>query len=361
MQRHLDCGTLIGMETHPDPQPEELPRIAITMGDPAGIGPEIICKALMHPEVHALCRPVVFGDVHWMQRAAQALNLPLAVTEETSAETPAPNDRTLYVRQATDADLSAVAPGQLSAQAGKAAAECVIAAAKAALSGEFEAIVTAPLNKEAIALGGYPYPGHTELLAEVTHTPNYGMLLLSGSLRVVHVSTHVSLREAIARVKTARILDCIRLGQRACLALGLEQPQIAVAGLNPHAGENGLFGTEESEEIAPAIAQAQQEGILASGPHPPDTIFARAAQGEFALVVAMYHDQGHIPVKLHGFDTGVNVTIGLPILRVSVDHGTAFDIAGKGIARELSLLEAIRVAVQMAAARNRGESSCSSM
>ena len=201
---------------------------------------------------------------------------------------------------------------------------------KPRLRGDVDAIVTAPLNKEAMALGGYPYPGHTELLAEVTQTPRYGMMLLSGSLRVVHVSTHVSLREAIERVQTPRILECIRLGDRACRDLGIDPPRIAVAGLNPHAGENGLFGTEEETEIAPAIAQARQESIDATGPHPPDTVFARAAKGEFDLVVAMYHDQGHIPVKLHGFDTGVNVTIGLPIIRVSVDHGTAFDIAGQG-------------------------------
>jgi len=301
------------------------------MGDPAGIGPEIICKALMHPEVHEICDPVVYGDVDWMRRAAEG--------------------RTIPVQQATDADLQEVRLGELSAQAGKAAAECVIAATRAALAGEVDAMVTAPLNKEAIALGGYPYPGHTELLAYITQTPRYGMLLLSGPLRVVHVSTHVSLREAITRVKTARILECIRLGDRACRDLGIAAPRIAVAGLNPHAGEGGLFGTEEIEEIAPAIAQAQSEGLGASGPHPPDTVFARAVQGAFDLVVAMYHDQGHIPVKLHGFDTGVNVTIGLPILRVSVDHGTAFDIAGKGIAREQSLLEAIRVAVRMVHAK----------
>ncbi len=196
-------------------------------------------------------------------------------------------------------------------------------------------------------MAGYPYPGHTELLAEVTSTPRYGMLLISGSLRVVHVSTHVSLREAIERVKTPRVLECIRLGQRACRDLGIVVPRIAVAGLNPHAGEHGMFGSEDARQIAPAVEQARLEGILAEGPLPPDTVFARAVAGAFDLVVAMYHDQGHIPVKLHGFDTGVNVTIGLPIIRVSVDHGTAFDIAGKGIARESSMLEALRIAAQL--------------
>ena len=324
---------------------DALPRLAITMGDPAGIGPEIILKALLHPEVYELCVPVVYGDLAWMQRAAHALRLEQQVVSMQSNE--APGLSTVVVRQATQADLRAVQVGHLAAAAGQAAAECVLTAAKAAMAGETEALVTAPLNKEAIALGGYPYPGHTELLAEVTHTPRYGMLLLAGPLRVVHVSTHVSLREAIARVQTPRILECMRLGDQTCRDLGIANPRIAVAGLNPHAGENGLFGTEEVEQIAPAIAQARNEGLDAGGPYPPDTVFQRAAAGAFDLVVAMYHDQGHIPVKLHGFDSGVNVTIGLPIKRVSVDHGTAFDIAGQGIAREQSLLEAIRVAAQL--------------
>ena len=326
-------------------QDNKLPRLAITMGDPAGIGPEIILKALAHPGVYALCIPTVYGDLKWMQRTASSLHLEQQIVPVQEGETAAVS--TVLVRQATQADLREVRVGHLAAAAGQAAAESVLAAAEAAMAGETDALVTAPLNKEAIALGGYPYPGHTELLAEATQTPRYGMLLLAGPLRVVHVSTHVSLREAIARVLSPRILECIRLGDRACRDLGIAAPRIAVAGLNPHAGENGLFGTEESEQIAPAIAQARQEGIDATGPHPPDTVFQRASAGAFDLVVAMYHDQGHIPVKLNGFDTGVNVTIGLPIKRVSGDHGTAFDIAGQGIAREQSLLEALRVAAHL--------------
>jgi 4-hydroxythreonine-4-phosphate dehydrogenase len=332
-----------------------LPRLAVTMGDPVGIGPEIILKALLYNDVWRFCLPVIYGDVARMRAVARELRLPAHLVEigaeiardEVTVQESEPI-RTLSVRQATDADLSDVAYGVLSAEAGRAAAQCVIAAAQAAMAGECDGIVTAPLNKEAIALGGYPYPGHTELLATVTQTPNYGMLLVSGRLRVVHVSTHVSLRTAIERVKTARVLECIQLGERACRALGIAAPHIAVAGLNPHAGEHRMFGSEDAEEIAPAVDLACREGIRAEGPLPPDTVFARAAAGEFDLVVAMYHDQGHIPVKLHGFDTGVNVTIGLPIIRVSVDHGTAFDIAGKGIAREQSLLEALRVAAQLA-------------
>lgn len=331
---------------------EMLPRLAVTMGDPAGIGPEIVLKALLHSDVYKRCFPIVYGDVAWMRRTAQDLGLAVEIVPATGTNREPWDGKTVFVRQTTGAVLDAVVPGQLAAEAGRAAAECVIAAAKAALQGEVDAIVTGPLNKEAMAMGGYPYPGHTELLAEVTQTPRYGMLLLSGPLRVIHVSTHVSLREAIERVKTARILECIRLGNRACQGLGIVRPRVAVAGLNPHAGENCLFGNEDRAEIAPAVVQAQMEGIDASGPHPPDTVFARTASGDFDLVVAMYHDQGHIPVKLHGFDTGVNVTIGLPILRVSVDHGTAFDIAGRGIARDSSLLEAIRIATQMVIARN---------
>lgn len=324
------------------------PRIAITMGDPAGIGPEIIMKALGVEGIYALCQPVIYGDGEWMQKAARLL--PIRIIEPGSGADF--NElATRLTHQATDADLSGVQWGELSASAGQAAGQCVVAAIQAAMRGDMDAIVTAPLNKEALALGGFDFPGHTELLAHVTNTPRYGMMLLSGNLRVVHVSTHVSLREAIERVKMARILECVRLGHRACQELGIADPRIAVAGLNPHAGEHGLFGTEEETEILPAIRQAQAEGIAASGPHPPDTVFARAANGAFDLVVAMYHDQGHIPVKLHGFESGVNVTIGLPIIRTSVDHGTAFDIAGQGIASEKSLLEALRVAVQMVLAR----------
>ena len=319
------------------------------MGDPAGVGPEIILKALQHPEIYALCRPVVYGDLARMRFAAREALLTVSVFPDDGGEA---TPHILRVHQATTADLSGISWGELSAEAGKAAAESVIAAARAALAGEVAAIVTAPLNKEAMALGGFhAFPGHTELLADVTGTENYGMLLVADGLRVIHVSAHVSLREAIARVKTPRILNCIRLGQQACRELGIEAPRIAVAGLNPHAGENGLFGAEDADEIAPAVLAAQAEGINATGPHPPDTLFARAAQGNFDLVVAMYHDQGHIPVKLHGFDTGVNITTGLPIIRVSVDHGTAFDIAGKGTAREQSLLEAIRAAAKIIAQR----------
>lgn len=327
---------------------ESLPHLAITMGDPAGVGAEVVLKALQHESVYEQCVPLVFGDVLYLQKVAKEMRLPLRVMPAAEG---VPDTDVVCVVQSTRADLSGVRFGELSAEAGRAGGDSVVVAAQAVMSGEFSAVVTAPLNKEAMAMGGYAYPGHTELLADITRTEKYGMLLLSGNLRVIHVSTHVSLREAIERVKTARILECIRLGATACRSLGIAQPHIAVAGLNPHAGEHGLFGTEDAEEIAPAVSAALAEGIHAEGPLPPDTVFAKTANGDYELVVAMYHDQGHIPVKLHGFDTGVNVTLGLPIIRVSVDHGTAFDIAGKGIAREQSMLEAIRVATLMVRAK----------
>ena len=338
--------------------PESLPKIAITMGDPAGIGVETILKASLHSEFFSQCHAVVFGDLAWIRKIAQRFEIPIEIKEEIKEKKEdfeSQEGNRLFVRQSTTADLSNVVLGELSAEAGKAAVECVISATKVAMSGEFAAIVTAPLNKEAIVMAGYSYPGHTELLAEVTQTPNYGMLLVTENLRVVHVSTHVSLKTAIERVKTARILECIRLGDFACRQLGIAKPRIAVAGLNPHAGENGLFGAEESEEISPAILQAQSENICVEGPFPPDTIFAQSLKGKYDLVVAMYHDQGHIPVKLHGFDSGVNITIGLPIVRVSVDHGTAFDIADKFIASELSMLEAIKIACHLSFAKNKKE------
>jgi 4-hydroxythreonine-4-phosphate dehydrogenase len=330
-------------------------KLAISMGDPAGIGPEIVLKALQHAEVYDTCEPIVFGDSDVMREIADRLGYQVAFKEWSPKLSDvgicSSGADTVMVRQATHADLKSVKLGELSAQAGKASAESVISGAKAVSSGDADALVTAPINKEAIALGGYPYAGHTELLAEITGAKVYGMLLLAGNLRVIHVSTHVSLIDAIKRVKTPRIIECIRLGHDACVQLSILNPRVAVAGLNPHASEHGLFGSEETREIEPAVAEAKSLGIDASGPHAPDTVFARTLAGEFDLVVAMYHDQGHIPVKLFGIDNGVNVSVGMPIIRVSVDHGTAFDIAGTGSASDKSMLEAIRIACIMVKAR----------
>ena len=258
---------------------------------------------------------------------------------------------TIPVLDLANADPADVPVGVESAAGGRAAVEAVFRACDLTMAGETAAVVTAPLNKAAMHMAGFTYPGHTELLAERTGAGKITMLLTGPNLRIVHVSMHVGLTEAISRVTKERVLDTIRLAQDACRALGIDRPRIAVAGLNPHASEGGLFGNQESTEIIPAIAAARSEGLDVSDPQPPDTVFLRATKGAYDIVVAMYHDQGHIPMKLLAFDSGVNVSIGLPIIRTSVDHGTAFDIAGKGIAREESLLAAIDVALQMVAAR----------
>ncbi|MBO0689745.1 MAG: 4-hydroxythreonine-4-phosphate dehydrogenase PdxA, partial [Candidatus Dormibacteraeota bacterium] len=244
---------------------------------------------------------------------------------------------------------SEVGPGRLSAEGGQAAVDAIRRAVELIGAGRYDALVTAPINKEALRLAGFSWPGHTEMLADLVGAPDVRMLLVTDRLRVVHVSTHRSLRSAIEAVQTDRVLRTIELAAEAGRLLGSARPRVAVAGLNPHAGESGLFGDEERREIEPAVERAVAAGIDASGPWPPDTVFWRATQGEFEVVVAMYHDQGHIPIKLSGFDEGVNVTLGLPFPRVSVDHGTAFDIAGRGVARPGSMAEAIRLGARLAA------------
>ncbi len=328
------------------------PLLAITLGDPAGIGPEVTLKALVRPEVRQVCRALVIGDRRILARAASWVDQPRLAFEvvlNPAQGSYAPG--TLSVLDLHNADPAAIVPGQLSADTGRAAVESVQRACDLALAGEVDAVVTAPLNKEAMHLAGFNYPGHTELLAERTQAKRVSMLLVGPSLRVVHVSTHVSLAEAIRRVTATRVREVIDLAYRSCRALGIAQPRIAVAGLNPHAGESGLFGDEEGREVMPAVAAARAAGLNVSDPMPPDTVFLRAVKGEYDIVVAMYHDQGHIPMKLLAFDSGVNVSIGLPIIRTSVDHGTAFDIAGTGQASENSMVAAIEVAVQMARAR----------
>jgi 4-phospho-D-threonate 3-dehydrogenase / 4-phospho-D-erythronate 3-dehydrogenase len=328
------------------------PLLAITMGDPAGIGPEIVLKALRHAEVFAHCRPLVLGDRRILDRAAAwpGGSAPAyEIVDDPAAGIYAQGTMTLL-------DMGNAAPegcplGQVTASAGRAAVEYVFRACDLALAGGIDAVVTAPLNKEAMNLAGFHYAGHTELLAERTNAERVSMLLVGPKLRVVHVSTHVALTEAIQRVTRARVEQVIDLAYESCRALGFPAPRIAVAGLNPHASEGGLFGDQEQREIVPAVRAARARGLNVSDPLPPDTVFLRAVKGQFDIVVAMYHDQGHIPMKLLAFDSGVNVSIGLPIIRTSVDHGTAFDIAGKGLASEESMLAAIDVAVQMANAR----------
>jgi 4-hydroxythreonine-4-phosphate dehydrogenase len=328
------------------------PLIAVTMGDPAGVGPEIIAKTFAQEGFHDENRALVVGDPAILERAASLLELPLslnAISEpEEAAFEPGAVD-VLAVGEVPE-DLPF---GELDARAGDAAFRYLQRAIELASAGRVGAIATAPLNKEALHLAGHKYPGHTEILAELTGTKEYAMMLVSEELKVIHVSTHVSLKEAIERVKPDRELAVIRLADAALRKLGVEDPRVAVAGLNPHAGENRLFGTEDAECIAPAVEEAKEEGIEASGPHPPDTVMMRARKGEFDIVVVQYHDQGHIPLKLLGFETGVNVTVGLPFFRTSVDHGTAFDIAGSGQADHASLRAAIDLARTLSAAEER--------
>ena len=331
------------------------PLLAITMGDPAGVGPEIVVKALAHASVYDQCRPLVIGDRRMLARAAGWRDQS-SVRFDVVTD---PGQGCYDFGTVTLLDLANAAPaecpvGMVSASAGRAAVEYVFSACDLALAGRVDGVVTAPLNKAAMNRAGFHFAGHTELLAERTGAGKVSMLLVGPKLRVVHVSTHVSLEEAVRRVTRQRVGEVIDLAYRSCRALGIDQPRIAVAGLNPHASEDGLFGDQEAREVIPAVRDARQRGLDVTDPLPPDTVFLRAVKGEFDIVVAMYHDQGHIPMKLLAFDDGVNVSIGLPIIRTSVDHGTAFDIAGTGQAREDSLLAAIEVAVQMARARQRG-------
>ncbi|MCY3898931.1 MAG: 4-hydroxythreonine-4-phosphate dehydrogenase PdxA [Caldilineaceae bacterium] len=327
------------------------PILAITLGDPAGIGPEVVLKALGHGEVFAACRPLVVGDRGVLERAAAWVDMRPRFEGIVEIGSGRYEEGTVPLLDLANVELADVPVGEVSAGAGRAAVEFVMRACDLAMAGQAAAVVTAPLNKEAMHLAGFLYPGHTELLAERTGAERVSMLLVGPTLRVVHVSTHVALEEAIRRVRPARVLEVIELAQRSCRMLGIEAPRIAVAGLNPHASENGLFGVQEAEQIQPAIETARARGWTVSDPQPPDTVFLRATRGEFDIIVAMYHDQGHIPMKLLAFDSGVNVSIGLPILRTSVDHGTAFDIAGTGKASEESMLAAIGVAVTMVKGR----------
>lgn len=323
------------------------PPIAITLGDAAGVGPEIILKLC----AEGLDYPVVvYGDAGVLRRTAQALDIAappiiaLDKLDDLSASTMA---GTLPVVNRWTPLPSSLMPGQLNAAAGKAAFEYLNHAIDDAIAGHLRAIVTAPLNKEAMRLGGVDFPGHTEILAERTGTTSYAMMLANRELRVILVTIHLPLRDVFDHITIESELETIRLAHRACIEAGLRHPRIAVAGLNPHAGESGRFGTEEIDIIEPAIHMAREAGLNVSGPWPGDTIFMRARRGEFDIVVAQYHDQGLIPVKYLGVDEGVNVTVGLPFVRTSVDHGTAFDIAGKGIADPASLRAACNMALAM--------------
>nr|WP_081411798.1 4-hydroxythreonine-4-phosphate dehydrogenase PdxA [Alicyclobacillus herbarius] len=336
------------------------PIIAMTMGDPAGIGPEICVLTALSPRVTDKVNTFIIGDANRLEEASKILagvgkftNKP-TIRSITSAEEAKFEAGVIEVLDLGNvpADLPW---GQLSATAGQCAYDYIEKAVSLAMDHTIDALCTAPLNKEAWKMAGIKFPGHTEALAALSGSPGSAMMLVNKSLRVVHVTTHVSLEQAIKLVTRERVLERIRLTAESLARFGIRNPRIAVAGLNPHAGEGGLFGDEEQKEIIPAVQAAQSEGISASGPWPPDSIYARAANGEFDAVIAMYHDQGHIAIKMLGFDTGINVTLGLPILRTSVDHGTAFDIAGKGIAREQSMIESVLVAADFLLGSNRQE------
>lgn len=315
-----------------------LPRIAISIGDPAGVGAEIALKALGDQPLNSTAQWFLIGDSAALNAAGQSigvdptdLGFTLIETRELSADHP-------------------LAFGQLRAEYGLAAISYVRRAAEMCLRGQTDAMVTAPLNKEAVTLSGRAFSGHTEYIAELTGAAESRMLLVSERLATVHVSTHIPLERA-CRLDQRRIVRTIELGNEALKLMRQKAPRIAVCGLNPHAGEHGLFGTQDADVIAPAIAEALARGIDCSGPHSPDTIFVRASRGEFDLVVAMYHDQGHIPMKLIDFEGTVNVSLGMPIIRTSVDHGTAFDIAGRDLADATNMKAAMRLAVRMAAGK----------
>ncbi|MHC3909314.1 4-hydroxythreonine-4-phosphate dehydrogenase PdxA [Achromobacter marplatensis] len=314
------------------------------MGDAAGIGPEIVVKAYAQG-LNAPC--VVYGDAGALRRAAAQLGARLDIVEIAGVEHAQPDAGRISVIACSPALPADLPAGQISAEAGRGAYDYVCAAIDDAQAGRIRAIVTAPLNKKSMHEAGIDYPGHTEILAERSATQDFAMMLANDELRVLLVTIHVALADVIARITPEAELTAMRLADRACRQMGIAAPRVAVAGLNPHAGEGGKFGREDIDIIEPAIARARDEGIDASGPWPGDTIFMRARRGEFDIVVAQYHDQGLIPVKYLGLDHGVNVTVGLPFVRTSVDHGTAFDIAGRGVADQASLVAAFDLALAM--------------
>ena len=328
------------------------PLIAITMGDVAGVGPEIIARSLADPEIYALCRPVVIGSAARLAQGRDVVGASFDIATVTP-DAPFPAEPVPGHAICVDPglDVADLPYGKVSPEAGHAAFEYLRIAIELCQAGRVAAIVTAPLNKEALHAGGHLYPGHTEILADLTGTDSYSMMLATPKMKVIHLTTHVGLIEAIRRINPERTYQVIKLAHDTLTAAGQKNPSIAVCGINPHAGENGLFGEgEEEEKLIPGIERAQAEGIDAHGPLPADTLFYRASRGDFDVVVACYHDQGHAPVKVQSIDEGVNITVGLKggVIRTSVDHGTAFDIAGKGLARHESLMAAMRYAVQLA-------------
>ena len=327
------------------------PLIAITMGDAAGIGPEVIMKAMADPAVSQECRPFVVGDLRRLEKAGKVVESRLSVRPVTINSF---EDASFDAKVVNCVDLGLIPAdlpwGKVSAVAGDAAFRYIEIAARLAMDGRIDAICTAPLNKQALHMGGHPFPGHTEMLAALTGVEEVSMMLMASNLRVIHVTTHIGLIDAIAKIEPGLVERTIMRAEDVLLKSGLARRKIGVCAINPHAGENGLFGRgEEAEKIEPAIAACRALGCDVEGPLPADTLFYRAGRGDFDMVVAMYHDQGHGPIKLLGIEAGVNVTVGLPVIRTSVDHGTAFDIAGTGKADERSLIQSLRQAVELTA------------
>jgi 4-hydroxythreonine-4-phosphate dehydrogenase len=334
---------------------DQRPLLLLTMGDVAGIGPEIIARGW--PELHELCRPVVVGDDSWLRRALEVTRLPAEVQVVVDVTLARPSPSVVPLLPGSGESLANVQVGRVSAAAGKAAYDFLRKAIDETMAGRADGIVTMPLHKEGLHAAGVPHPGHTEILAERTGTRQFGMMLYARSpqlphgVGVVHVTLHMALRDVFAHLSTDAVLEKIRLLDMMMRRLGKPRPRLAVAALNPHAGDGGLFGDEEARLLQPALTAAHADGIAVTGPWPSDTLFVRASRGDFDGIVAMYHDQGHIALKLLGGLHAVNVTVGLPLVRTSVAHGTAYDIAGRGIADATSLIEATRVAAQLCKGR----------
>jgi 4-hydroxythreonine-4-phosphate dehydrogenase len=331
--------------------PNAKPTIAITMGDPAGVGPEVTVKALADPEVWACCRPLVVGDTGVLGKALSLVGGLPAFRSISGADQARYDPSAPEVLSVDDMDLETLQPGQVSADAGKASVAYIEQAVELVRAGQVDAIATGPINKAALKAAGIPFIGHTELLADLLGEERVTTMLATEGLRVVHVTRHVPLSQVAALITRGRVLETIQLTHTGLRQMGFPHPRIAVAALNPHGGDEGLMGREEIDAIRPAVEAARAEEIEAVGPIPADSVFFRALRGEFDVVVAMFHDQGHIPIKTHGFERSVTVTLGLPVVRTSVDHGTAFDIAWKGIASAESMVEAVRLAAQLVTGR----------
>ena len=324
------------------------PAIAITMGDPCGIGPEVVVKAMADPRVYAACRPLVVGNVYAMEQAVSLTGLRVKINEVEDSATSGQEPGVIDVVDIHNLNPEDITIGEISPTCGKAAMEWVTKAGELAIAGVVDALATAPLNKEAASLAGYKSIGHMELLQELSKSKLVATMLMAKNLRVVHLSTHRSLSLACELVKKDRVLDYLRLTHDSFVTYRCKIPKIGVAALNPHGSDGGLMGDEEASEIAPAVEAARSEGSEVIGPIPADVIFHQAIQGQYDAVLCMYHDQGHIPVKVYGFEESITANLGLPFVRTSVDHGTAFDIAGKGVASHESMLESIRLAVALA-------------